>query len=37
MYGATGGIAYTVVQVGCAGLLLRGGVLLMILSIIFRR
>lgn len=36
-YGATGGMAYTVVQVGCAGMLLLGGVLLMILSIIFRR
>jgi len=36
-YGATGGIAYTVVQAGCAGMLLLGGVLLMTLSIIFRR
>jgi hypothetical protein len=30
-------MAYTVVQVGCAGLLLLGGILLMTLSIIFRR
>jgi hypothetical protein len=37
MYGATGGMAYTVVQLGCAGLLLLGGILLMTLSIIFRR
>jgi len=36
-YGASGGMAYTVVQVGCAGMLLLGGILLMTLSIIFRR
>jgi hypothetical protein len=37
MYAATGGIAYTVVQVGCSGLLVLGGVGLMILAIVFRR
>ena len=37
MYGATGGIAYTVVQVGCSGLLVMGGIGLMILAIVFRR
>jgi hypothetical protein len=37
MYGATGGVAYTVVQVGCSGLLVLGGVGLMALAIIFRR
>ena len=37
MYGATGGIAYTVVQVGCSGLLVVGGIGLMILAIVFRR
>jgi hypothetical protein len=37
MYGATGGMAYTVVQVGCSGLLVLGGIGLMILAIVFRR
>ena len=37
MYGATSGIAYTVVQVGCSGLLVLGGIGLMILAIVFRR
>jgi hypothetical protein len=37
MYGATGGIAYTVAQIGCSGLLLLGGTGLMILAIVFRR
>ena len=36
-YGASGGIVFTVVQVGCSGLLLIGGVGLMLLAIIFRR
>lgn len=36
-YGASGGIVYTVVQVGCSGLLLLGGIGLMILAIVFRR
>ena len=36
-YGASGGIVYTVVQVGCSGMLLLGGVGLMVLAIIFRR
>jgi hypothetical protein len=36
-YGASGGIAYTVVQVGCSGVLLLGGIGLMTLAIIFRR
>jgi hypothetical protein len=37
MYGATGGVAYTIVQVGCSGLLVLGGIALMALAIIFRR
>jgi hypothetical protein len=37
MYAATGGIAYTVVQVGCSGLLVLGGIGLMMLAIILRR
>jgi hypothetical protein len=36
-YASTGGIVYTVVQVGCSGLLLVGGVALMVLALIFRR
>ncbi|HUZ86442.1 MAG TPA: hypothetical protein VNF26_05775 [Candidatus Baltobacterales bacterium] len=36
-YASSGGIVYTVVQVGCSGLLLVGGVILMILALIFRR
>lgn len=36
-YRASGGIAYTIVQVGCSGLLLVGGLGLMILALIFRR
>jgi hypothetical protein len=36
-YGASGGIAYTVVQVGCSGVLLLGGIGLMTLAIIVRR
>ena len=36
-YGASGGIVFTVVQVGCSGLLLLGGIGLMVLAIIFRR
>jgi hypothetical protein len=36
-YASSGGIVYTVVQVGCSGLLLLGGVVLMVLALIFRR
>ncbi|MGH7764130.1 MAG: hypothetical protein ACREOM_06915 [Candidatus Dormibacteraceae bacterium] len=36
-YAATGGIVYTVVQVGCSGVMLILGVALMALAIIFRR
>ncbi len=36
-YGASGGIIYTVVQVGCSGMLLLGGIGLMVLAIVFRR
>ena len=36
-YAASGGIVFTVVQVGCSGLLLLGGIGLMTLAIIFRR
>jgi hypothetical protein len=36
-YGASGGVVFTVIQVGCSGLLVLGGIGLMILAIIFRR
>ena len=36
-YGSSGGIVYTGIQVGCAGVLLLGGLGLMILSLIFRK
>ncbi len=36
-YGASGGIIFTVVQIGCSGLLLLGGIGLMILALIFKR
>jgi hypothetical protein len=36
-YGSSGGIVYTGIQVGCAGLLLLGGLGLMVLSIMFRK
>jgi hypothetical protein len=36
-YHATGGVAYTVIQIGCAALFIAGGISLMILAMIFRR
>jgi len=36
-YGATGGIVYTVVQAGCSGLLLVGGLGLIVLALLIRR
>ena len=36
-YHATGGVAYTVIQIGCAALFIIGGVALMVLAMIFRR
>ena len=36
-YASTGGIVYTVVQVGCSSLLLIGGIGLMVLTIVFKR
>jgi hypothetical protein len=36
-YGASGGIAFTIVQIGCSGVLVLGGIGLMTLAIIFRR
>jgi hypothetical protein len=36
-YHATGGVAYTVIQIGCAALFILGGIALMILALIFRR
>jgi hypothetical protein len=35
-YGATGGIVYTVVQAGCSGLLLLGGLGLIMLALILK-
>ncbi len=36
-YGATGGIVYTVVQAGCSGLLVIGGLGLIIFALLLRR
>ena len=36
-YAASGGIAYTIVQIGCGGVLLLGGVGLMVLAMVYRR
>jgi hypothetical protein len=33
-YGSTGGIAYTIVQAGCSGLLMLGGVFLIVIVLI---
>ena len=35
-YGSTGGIVYTVIQAGCAGVLALGGLGLIILALTFR-
>lgn len=36
-YGATGGIVYTIVQAGCSGLLMLGGLGLIVLALLLRR
>jgi hypothetical protein len=36
-YAATGGVVYTVVQVGCGVVLLLGGVGLVVLAVVYRR
>lgn len=36
-YAASGGILYTVVSMGCGGVLLIGGLGLMILALVYRR
>ena len=36
-YGQTGGIAYTVAQAGCSGVLLLGGLGLVVLGVVARR
>lgn len=36
-YAATGGMLYTTIQIGCAGLLVLGGIGVMVLAIVFRR
>jgi hypothetical protein len=36
-YGATGGIAYTIVQAGCSGMLLLGGLGLIAVALMLRR
>lgn len=36
-YASTGGIVYTIVQIGCSGLLLIGGIGLVILVLVARR
>jgi hypothetical protein len=36
-YGQTGGIAYTVVQLGCSGVLLIGGLGLIVIALVVKR
>lgn len=36
-YGATGGVAYTIVQAGCSGILLLGGLALVIVALLVHR
>jgi hypothetical protein len=36
-FGQTGGIAYTVAQAGCSGLLLIGGVALIVIALLIKR
>jgi hypothetical protein len=36
-YGQTGGIAYTVVQAGCSGILLLGGIGLVVVALLVKR
>jgi hypothetical protein len=36
-YGATGGIAYTIVQAGCSAVLMLGGLGLVVLALLLRR
>jgi hypothetical protein len=36
-YGSTGGIAYTIVQAGCSGLLLAGGLGLIVVALLLKR
>ena len=36
-YGATGGMVYTIVQAGCSGLLILGGLGLIILALLLHR
>lgn len=36
-YGSTGGIAFTVIQSGCSGLLLLGGLGLLLVALLFER
>lgn len=36
-YGATGGILYTVVQAGCSGMLVLGGVLIAVAALLAHR
>jgi hypothetical protein len=36
-YGSTGGVAYTVAQAGCSGLLILGGVALIVIALALKR
>ena len=36
-YAGSGGIVYTAVQLGCGAVLLLGGILLMVLAIVFKK
>ena len=35
-FGQTGGVAYTVVQSGCSGLLFIGGILLIVIAVVLK-
>ena len=36
-YGATGGVVYTVAQIGCSGILLLGGLGLVVVALLLKR
>ncbi len=36
-FGQTGGVAYTVVQSGCSGLLILGGIVIIVAALVLRR
>lgn len=36
-YGETGGVAYTIVQAGCSGLLVLGGIAMVVIVLLIKR